>query len=118
MIDLLARQFKALCHPQRIKLLQIIRSQQFCCFLPCEEEGKAEPVGCCVGDLVRECDLAASTVSHHLKELRTAGLIEMERRGQFLYCRAREDVLARLAQFLRLAPRGPELVPAALFAEE
>ena len=119
MIDLVASQFKALGHPQRIKLLQIIRSEQFCCFVPCEDRGgDPEPIGSCVGDLVRECDLAASTVSHHLKELRMAGLIETERRGQFLYCRAREDVLARLAEFLRSAPRGPDRVSAVTFAEK
>lgn len=112
MIDVIASQLKALAHPQRLKLLQLIRAQCFCCYAA-EADGAGKPaaVGACVGDLACECDIAPSTVSHHLKELRTAGLIEVERRGQFLYCRAREDVLAELALFLRAAPSGPDLVP-------
>ena len=113
MIDAIARQLKALAHPQRLKLLALIRAQCFCCYAAepgaVPAAGKAAPVGACVGDLACECDVAPSTVSHHLKELRTAGLIDVERRGQFLYCRAREDVLAELARFITAGPEGPEL---------
>ncbi len=118
MIEAIANQLKALAHPQRLKLLQLIRSQRFCCYVAQGGKEAAQPIGACVGDLARECELAPSTVSHHLKELRVAGLITVERRGQFLYCRACEDVLARLSAFLRMAPLGPELVPPSLFAEK
>ena len=114
MIDAIARQLKALAHPQRLKLLALIRAQCFCCYpvapgaVPAA--GKAAPVGACVGDLACECDIAPSTVSHHLKELRTAGLIDVERRGQFIYCRAREDVLAGIVRFLSAVPDGVDLM--------
>jgi len=118
MIDAIARQLKALAHPQRLRLFTLIRAQCFCCY-PAESSaepaaqvagGKAAPAGACVGDLACECDIAPSTVSHHLKELRTAGLIDVERRGQFIYCRAREDVLAGIVRFLSAVPDGVDLM--------
>jgi ArsR family transcriptional regulator len=97
MTDLIAQQLKALGHAKRLELFQLIRSQRFCCYAA----GSGSAQSARVGDLVRECELAPSTVSHHLKELRTAGLIEMERCGQLFFCRAREDVLERLVECLR-----------------
>jgi ArsR family transcriptional regulator len=115
MIDAIARQLKALAHPQRLKLLALIRERCFCCYTAEPGSGSAvernPPAGACVGDLAGECDIAPSTVSHHLKELRTAGLIAVERRGQFLYCRAREDVLAALAAYLAAAPERAAVTP-------
>ena len=55
----LARFAKALGHPTRIKILNILSSQQFCY----------------TGDLVEDLPLAQSTISQHLKELKDAGLI-------------------------------------------
>ena len=48
------------------------------------------------------CALSGSqaTVSHHLKELTDAGLIEIRPEGQFRYCKARIDVLAEYIQEL------------------
>lgn len=111
MIDAMARQLKALAHPQRLRLLALIRAQCFCCYVaePGAAAAKSAPVGACVGDLAGACDVAPSTVSHHLKELRTAGLIDVDRRGQFLYCRVREEVVAELARFITAGPEGPEL---------
>ena len=54
----------------------------------------------CVGDLGADLGLAPSTVSHHLKELRRAGLMEVERRGQRIECWVSEDTLKLLASFL------------------
>lgn len=44
-------------------------------------------------DLLDEFGIAPATMSHHLKELAGAGLIETEREGQCLMCRPRRDVL-------------------------
>ena len=41
-----------------------------------------------------------TTVSHHLKKLREAGLLESERRGTWVYYRVAPDVLAVMAQLL------------------
>ena len=66
--------------------------------LSCQGGGEARSF-CCVGDLASEVDLAPSTVSHHLKELRQAGLIQVERRGRQIECRTGEKSLRRLVAF-------------------
>ncbi len=58
----LARFAKALSHPIRLEILNILNSQS-CCF---------------TGDLVELLPIAQSTVSQHLKELKSAGLIKGE----------------------------------------
>jgi len=58
----LARFAKALGHPTRIKILQILASREFCY----------------TGELVDDLPLAQSTISQHLKELKEAGLIKGE----------------------------------------
>ena len=58
----LAKFAKALSHPTRIEILQLL-SNQSCCY---------------TGDLVGLLPIAQSTVSQHLKELKNAGLIQGE----------------------------------------
>ncbi len=58
----LAELAKAIAHPARVRILQIL----------------GEHGGCLCGDLVAELDLAQSTVSQHLKQLKDAGLIQGE----------------------------------------
>ncbi len=58
----LARISKALSHPVRIYIMQLL-SKQTCCYS---------------GDLSEELPIAKSTLSQHLKELKTAGLIQGE----------------------------------------
>ncbi|MFI0469194.1 ArsR/SmtB family transcription factor [Saccharopolyspora sp. 5N102] len=84
----LARAFKAMADPVRLRLLSLIASH---------ENGEA-----CVCDLTETFDLSGPTISHHLKVLREAGLIEGERRGTWIYYRARPTMLRQLA--LTLTP--------------
>jgi DNA-binding transcriptional ArsR family regulator len=102
MLPKLAAMMKALGHPHRLQLFTLLRSQQFCCYVATPPP--AGELGACVGDLRRECGLPASTLSHHLKELRTAGLVEMERHGQIIFCRVNDSALAELRAFLSEAP--------------
>jgi DNA-binding transcriptional ArsR family regulator len=105
----LALMMKALGHPHRLQLFALLRSQQLCCYVA--NPPAAGELGCCVGDLQRECGFKASTLSHHLKELRTAGLVVTERQGQLILCRVNESALNELRMFLADPP--PDVVDCA-----
>ena len=82
----LARLFKALGDPVRVRLLSLIASH---------EGGEA-----CVCDLTGAFDVSGPTISHHLKVLREAGLITGDRRGTWIYYRVRAEMLTTLSQVL------------------
>jgi ArsR family transcriptional regulator len=85
--------FKAIADPVRLRLVSLIA---------CHEGGEA-----CVCDLTSAFDLTGPTISHHLKVLREAGLINSQRRGTWVYYWINPDVLAQLSALL--GPRVPEL---------
>lgn len=90
----LARVFKALGDPVRLRLMSMIASR-----------GEGGEV--CVCELTPAFDLSQPTISHHLKLLRQAGLIGCERRGTWVHYWVLPGVLDRLAAFLTTAqPAG------------
>ena len=54
----------------------------------------------CVCDLTGAFDLSQPTISHHLKVLHEAGLLDREKRGVWVYYRARADALASLGMLI------------------
>lgn len=79
----LAALAKALGHPARVRLIRILAS------------------GVCVGsDLVMQLDLAQSTVSEHLRVLRTAGLIDAQVQHPRTCFSLRPDALQRMQALL------------------
>ena len=58
----------------------------------------------CAGEVGEGLGIAPSTVSHHLKELRRAGLIKVEKRGQRAECWVDPEILAELAEFFDVRP--------------
>lgn len=82
----LARVFKAMGDPVRLRLLSLIASH---------EGGEA-----CVCDLSGVFDLTGPTISHHLKVLREAGLITGERRGTWIYYRVQPEALRQASVVL------------------
>lgn len=80
----LAVVFKALADPVRLRLFSLIASH-----------GRGEA---CVCDLTGSFALTAPTISHHLKTLRTAGLIDCERRGTWVYYWVVPGALERLGR--------------------
>jgi ArsR family transcriptional regulator, arsenate/arsenite/antimonite-responsive transcriptional repressor len=79
----LAQVFKALGDPVRLRLVSLI--------------GAREGGEVCVCDLTSAFDLSQPTISHHLKVLREAGLIDSERRGTWVYYRLVPAALERMA---------------------
>ncbi len=61
---------------------------------------RAGDAGMAVGKLQAKLDLAASTLSHHLKSLLAVGLIHQERQATTLICRANYDIMHGLVDFL------------------
>lgn len=61
---------------------------------------RAGDAGLPVGKLQAKLDLAASTLSHHLKSLITAGLVTQERQTTTLICRTDYEVMRELVDFL------------------
>lgn len=80
--------FKALADPVRLRLLALIAA--------------STDDGACVCDLVDGFELSQPTISHHLKVLRNAGLVESERRGTWVYYRIRPQVLADARRLMDL----------------
>lgn len=91
----MARVFKALGDPTRLAIFEIIRATV--------EPGEGHSTGeieNSISQIARQFDLSLSTVSHHIKELRSAGLIRCDRRGQSIYCSVEPAVLEQLGRFL------------------
>jgi len=82
----LARMFKALGDPVRLRLLSLVASHA---------GGEA-----CVCELSGSFDLTQPTISHHLKVLRESGLLECERRGTWVYYWVVPSALAQLSAVL------------------
>ena len=93
--------FKALGDPTRLRVFEFLRS--CCCPVAVGEEGEVRPVsGPTVGEVccsVTGSEKITSSLSFHLKELRNADLITMERRGKNMICGVNRETLARLADY-------------------
>jgi ArsR family transcriptional regulator len=79
---------KALADPRRMQVLEVIAGEREC---PCQR-------------LTQEFPVSKATISHHIKELVRAGLVDAHRDGQFLRCEVRREMLeAYTAELLRRA---------------
>lgn len=84
----LAKAFKALGDPVRLRLLSMIASR------------RGDEV--CVCELTPAFDVSQPTISHHLKLLRQAGLVDCRRQGTWVYYRVLPAALDRLAAVLHV----------------
>ena len=82
----LASAFSVLADPARLRLVSFIAAQP---------DGEA-----CVCDLTSPVGLSQPTVSHHLKVLHEAGIVERERRGRWVFYRVLPERLSVLADAL------------------
>ena len=82
----LAGMLKALSDPVRLRLLSVVASHT-----------GGEACGC---DISVGIEVTQPTISHHFKVLRTAGLLDSERRGSWVYYRVIPEALNKLAHVL------------------
>jgi ArsR family transcriptional regulator len=81
-----AELFRALGDPARVRIVNLLaRNQEVC--------------GC---ELNEALSLAQPTISHHLKKLHDAGLLDREQRGKWAYYSLRREALAKLAAVTNL----------------
>jgi ArsR family transcriptional regulator len=83
--ELVAGRFRALADPTRVAIVNRL----------------AQAVETCVCDLTAAFELSQPTISHHLKVLREAGLVDSTRRGTWAYYRVVPETLAGLAAALQ-----------------
>jgi ArsR family transcriptional regulator, arsenate/arsenite/antimonite-responsive transcriptional repressor len=83
--------FRALGDPARVRILNVLATSE-------------EPV--CVCELIEPLSLAQPTVSHHLKKLVEAGLLEREQRGKWAYFTLKPEATARLLGLADLTRGG------------
>jgi DNA-binding transcriptional ArsR family regulator len=87
--------FRALANINRLHIYQTIAS---CC----KTEGNCSPDNrdrINIGELAGCCDIAASTLSHHVRELVLSGLVVTEREGKQIFCKVNPEALKRVRQF-------------------
>ena len=85
--DATARLFKALGDPARVRIVNLLAQSE-------------EPV--CACEFIPVLGLAQATVSHHLKKLTDAGLLEREQRGKWAYFSLNPEASARLERLVRI----------------
>jgi ArsR family transcriptional regulator, arsenate/arsenite/antimonite-responsive transcriptional repressor len=85
--EAIAQVFKALGDPARVKIVGLLAASD-------------QPV--CACEFVPGLGLTQATVSHHLKKLTLAGLLEREQRGKWAYFSLNTDTLALLETLVRI----------------
>ena len=91
-----AEAFKALSNPNRLAIFLHLVS----CCPPGTLCSFDEEMRKCVGDLGKGLQIVSSTISHHIKELRTAGLIHVQKKGKFTQCWVDRETVRLLADLL------------------
>jgi ArsR family transcriptional regulator len=83
--------FRALGDPARVRIVNLLATA-------------GEPV--CVCELVGPIGLSQPTISHHLKKLAGAGLLQREQRGRWAYYSLEPGAMARVGTLTELTPGG------------
>lgn len=91
--------FKALSNPSRLEILKFIYKSGITGPMDTGAEGSC-CAKCCAGDVAGKFNLAPSTISHHTKELVRAGLVKVERDGQFIRLLPNPEALEAASGFM------------------
>ena len=84
-----SQMFSALANQNRLQIYDILSG----CCTPESACSTTDLLSCCVGELGKQLNIAPSTLSHHLKELNRAGLVDMRRDGKQVYCSVNQHSL-------------------------
>ena len=90
---------KALSDPTRVKILELLKAKGRSC---CDLIAKTER-GLCACDIEVAVGLSKAAVSHHMAQLRRAGLVTQEKRGRWMFYARNEAAIAELPQMLAKA---------------
>lgn len=85
-VEDIAATFAALGQPSRLNIVRLLLS--------------AYPKGLPAGEIQRELDIAAPTLSHHLDKLRQVGIVQAEKDRQWIWYSVRSNTLKYLIDFL------------------
>lgn len=85
-IDDIAVTFAALGQPSRLKIVRLLLS--------------AYPQGLPAGEIQKELEISAPTLSHHLDKLRQVGIVTAQKDRQWIWYRVRSETLKYLIDFL------------------
>ena len=90
--------FKALSNRTRLDILKRLKDPANS--FPPQDEGDVHTVGVCVSSIQEGVGLSQSTVSDYLATLQRAGLIEVQRIGQWTYYKRNEEAISALAELI------------------
>jgi len=95
-LESLSKIFSALSSRSRLGILWYIYDKQRRCkgkVLRCRD-------GACIKDLAKSLNVSVPTVSHHIKELVSAGLVTTEKKGKWVYCEINKKAFEEAVGFL------------------
>ena len=96
-VNRLSKAFRALANPNRLQLfLNLLEESRL-------DLAKGRVHDCFLTGLLRNLKIGAPTVSHHVKELENAGLIETHKEGKQLICTIRPEAMRALRAVLEVA---------------
>jgi len=90
--------FKALSNRTRLEILKRLKDPANS--FPPQDEGDVHTVGVCVSSIQEGIGLSQSTVSDYLATLQRAGLVDVQRVGQWTYYKRNEEAISALAELI------------------
>ncbi len=94
-LKMLTRQMKALSNEHRLALFLKILSH---------EQAHGRKDGCLISEMVCEWKICAPTISHHVRHLQLAGLIDVEKNGKYIIARTNLDAFMLTMRLFRIRP--------------
>jgi len=92
----LTKIFKALADENRLKILLGTQKQE----CQCSNDKSCDSRCACIKDLSKPLKITVPTVSHHIKELVNAGLVNTKKEGRWVYCYVNKKAIDDIYRFL------------------